>query len=857
MILNVPEFSLVVLVGVSGAGKSSFAQKYFKPTEILSSDACRAWVSDDENDQTATNDAFDLLFYMAAKRLKNGLLTVIDATNVQKESRQKLLALAKEYHCLAVAIVLNLPESVCERRNHARPNRHQYLHIIRQQRLQLKQNLRWLRAEGFRHVHTLNSEQEVAAIERIERDKLYNDKKSETAPLDIIGDVHGCMDELLDLLASLGYSVAVNPNPAPNQWFVVQNPIGRKAVFVGDLVDRGNNSVGVLKLVMTMVAAGQAYCVCGNHDSKLQKYLKGQSVQLQHGLEQTVQELAQETAEFKKLAEAFLYGLVSHYVFNKGDLVVAHAGLREEMHGRASGAVRAFAMYGETTGEIDEFGLPVRYNWAKEYKGKAKIVYGHTPVPEPQWLNHTIDIDTGCVFGGKLTALRYPEMQLVSVPARKVYYEPIRPIQAVVDTQLSAQQAADGVLDIEQVLGKRVIQSRLRANIGILEENSIAALEVMSRFAVNPKWLIYLPPTMSPCATSPLAGFLEHPQEALDYYRSKGIEQLVCEEKHMGSRAVVVICKDEAAALERFGISGQGLGVCYTRTGRNFFTDASLEKAFLERLAQALTKSNFWEKFQTTWVCLDAELLPWSAKAQSLIKEQYASVGAAAQLALPKVQTILEQAQTRNIAGVEALLQKFSQQRTAIQKYVRSYQNYCWEVRSLTDLKLAPFHILATEAQAHTDKPHLWHLEQIAEICATDPDIFRMTRYQMVDLKDAQSCTEAVDWWLELTRQGGEGMVVKPADFIPYDKSELIQPAMKCRGSEYLRIIYGADYDSPANLERLKKRGLSRKQSLALREFALSVEALERFIRREPLRQVHESVFGILALESEEIDPRL
>lgn len=857
MEIKIPEISLVLLVGISGSGKSTFARKHFKRTEVLSSDECRALVSDDENNQAATNDAFEVLNYIAAKRLKNGLLTVIDATNIQKEARKGLIELARTYHCLPVALVLNLPEKVCEQRNKQRPDRHFGNHVIRQQHLQLKKSLKSLKEEGFRQIVVLNSEEEVEAVTSIVKERLYNDKKDETGPFDIIGDVHGCLDELLELLAKLGYQVNQVEPDLQNFGYSVQAPAGRRVIFLGDLVDRGPDSPGVLRLAMSLVKSGVAYCVPGNHDMKLQKFLIGKKVQLKHGLEVTVAQLAKEDATFKREVADFIYKMVSHYVFDNGNLVVAHAGLKEEMQGRGSGAVRAFCMFGETTGEIDEFGLPVRYNWAKEYRGKAKVVYGHTPVPEAEWLNKTIDIDTGCVFGGKLTALRYPEEELVSVPAKEQYCEPKRPLFPTEESKLSSQQEYDDLLDIADVTGKRIVQTRLRNNITLAEENSIAALEVMSRFAINPKWLIYLPPTMSPCATSPLPEFLEHPAEAMDYFQKRGVEKVVCEEKHMGSRAVLVICKDEAAALKRFGVEGEGIGTCYTRTGRNFFTDPALENDFLARVNACLTQSGFWEAFQTDWVCLDAELMPWSAKAQALVRDQYAAVGAAASAALPAVEAALQQAFDRGIADAKPILEKYAAKNTAIQRYIQAYQHYCWPVQSIADYKLAPFHILASEGQVHTDKPHTWHMEQIAQICQSDPQLFLATPYRVVELSDPESVEAAIQWWLELTRSGGEGMVVKPLDFISYGSDGLLQPAVKCRGSEYLRIIYGPEYDAPEHLKRLKNRGLGRKQSLAMREFALGVEALERFVRREPLRRVHESVFGVLALESEEVDPRL
>lgn len=857
MEIKVPELSLVLLIGASGSGKSTFANKHFKKHEVVSSDVCRGIVSNDENNQAATGDAFDLLNFIITKRLKNGLLTVVDATNVQKESRKKLINLAREYHTLPVAIVLDLPQRICEDRNENREDRNFGGHVIRQQKQQLKRSINGLKREGFRKIYVLKSEEEVAEISDITREKLYNDKKDLHGPFDIIGDIHGCYDETIELLKKLNYKISSVEDNGNNYGIEITHPENRQVIFLGDLVDRGPNSPAVLKLAMSMVRSGVALCVPGNHDLKLQKKLNGKNVQLKHGLAETMEQLEQESEEFKEDVREFLYSLISHYILDNGKLAVAHAGIKEEMQGRGSGAVRSFCLYGETTGEIDEFGLPVRYNWASEYRGKAKVVYGHTPVPKAEWLNKTIDIDTGCVFGGELTALRYPEEELVSVKAKEVYCEPVRPLQTQSDSKLSHQQEYDDLLNIDDVIGKRIVQTRLRNNLTIREENSIAALEVMSRFAINPKWLIYLPPTMSPCGTSELTNYLEHPQQAINYYKKRNVEKIVCEEKHMGSRAVLVVCKDEQTVLERFGIENEGIGICYTRTGRNFFNDENIEKEFLGRVQNALTESNFWEKHNTNWVCLDTELMPWSAKAQALLKEQYAAVGTSAKNALTEVEQVLQESANRNIKGIDTLLDKYSLKRKSIDKFIDSYRNYCWEVTNIEDFKLAPFHILATEGEVHVDKNHEWHMENIKEICLADEKIFRITPYKIVETQNEESVSDVTKWWTELTEKGGEGMVVKPYDFVSYGKEGLLQPAVKCRGSEYLRIIYGAEYDTPENMERLKNRGLSKKRSLALREFALGIEGLERFVRKEPLRRIHESVFGVLALESEEVDPRL
>lgn len=853
--VEIPELSLVVLVGASGAGKSTFAAEHFGPFEVLSSDYCRGLVSDDETDQGATNDAFDVLHYIAATRLDRGNLTVIDATNVQKEARKPLVALAREHHVLPVAIVFNLPEKLCRERNRDRSDRDFGSHVIRRQVGQLRRSLRHLKREGFRTVHVFNTPEEVERAE-IVRQPLWNNLKHLHGPFDIIGDVHGCLDELVMLLEELGYSVGWEESGEDGYGYAVEPPDGRTAVFVGDLVDRGPDTPGVLRLVMSMVSAGSALCVPGNHDVKLVKALRGRNVQIKHGLGQSLEQLERESEEFREEVAEFLYRLVSHYVLDDGRLVVAHAGMKEKLQGRGSGKVRSFALFGETTGETDEFGLPVRQNWAAEYRGRATVVYGHTPVPEAEWLNNTINIDTGCVFGGKLTALRYPERELVSVPAARVYSEPVRPflVENTVASPLSEQQRLDDILDIEDVIGKRIIATRLRGNVTVREENATAALEVMSRFAANPKWLVYLPPTMSPSKTSKEEGLLEHPAEAFAYYRHEGVPTVVCEEKHMGSRAVVVVCRDEEAAQARFGVVDEGIGIVYTRTGRRFFGERELESEFLDRVQRAIGEAGLWDELDTDWLCLDAELMPWSVKAQELLRSQYAAVGAAGRAALADTMAVLEQVGDRGQGG--ELLEQFRGRRRMIDQYVDAYRPYCWDVASVTDLKLAPFHILATEGEVHAGRDHVWHMETLARMCRADEDLLLATPYRTVDVTEPASQEEATEWWTEITDRG-EGMVVKPLDFVATGRRGIAQPAVKVRGREYLRIIYGPEYTEPANLDRLRSRGLSHKRSLALREFALGIEGLERFVRGEPLRRVHECVFGVLALESEPVDPRL
>ena len=843
--IKIPELCLVVLVGATGSGKSTFAARHFLATEVVSSDFCRGLVADDENDQKATDAAFEVLYLIAAKRLDAGRLTVVDATNVQPESRRGLIELAKAHDALAVAVVLDLPEQVCAARNSSRAERQFGRHVIRNQREQLRRSLKAIRREGFHRVFVLSSEEEIAAA-RFEREPLWNDRKSDHGPFDIIGDVHGCHAELVELLAQLGYEV-------DNEGSVAVHPDGRRALFLGDLVDRGPATPAVLRLAMNMVASGSAVCLPGNHEVKLLRALQGRNVTTGHGLDRSLEQLSVEPAEFRTQVAEFIDSLIGHFVLDEGRLVVAHAGLPEKMHGRASGAVRAFSLYGDTTGETDEFGLPVRYPWAQDYRGQAMVVYGHTPVTDPEWLNKTICIDTGCVFGGRLTALRYPENELVSVPAREVYYEPAKPVAPQAEA-VPTREATD--LDLEDVIGKRIVATRLTGTVTIREENAIAALEVMSRFAVDPRWLVYLPPTMSPPATSDREGLLEHPDEVFAAYRTARVTRVVCEEKHMGSRAIVVICRDASVADRRFRIDTGEAGCIYTRTGRPFFADCAMETALLAKVRSALDAIGLWDELGTEWLVLDCELLPWSAKAEDLLRRQYAAVGASGSRALRAEAAVARAASSRGV-DVGDLDDRLTERAAMLDDFITAYGQYCWPIESIEDLKLAPFQLLAGEGETLALRDHEWHLEVLGRLCETDASVFRRTKAVTVDVNDEVAVEAAVRWWEELTAAGGEGMVVKPVDVVSRGPKGLVQPGIKCRGREYLRIIYGPEYTAERHLSRLRARGLGHKRSLAMREFALGVEALQRFVDNEPLYRVHECVFGLLALESEPVDPRL
>ncbi|WP_033216985.1 polynucleotide kinase-phosphatase [Kitasatospora phosalacinea] len=852
--LPVTDVSLVVLIGSTGSGKSSFARKHFKPTEVVSSDFCRGLVADDENDQAASADAFDVLHYIVGKRLAAGRLTVVDATNVQDHARRALVAIAREHHVLPIAIVLDVPAEVCAERNRRRPDRQLPAHVIPRHQRDLRRSLRGLEREGFRKVHVLRGVEEVEHAE-IVPEKRYNDLRHLTGPFDVVGDIHGCRSELETLLGRLGYAITRDER---GRAVDAAHPEGRTAVFVGDLVDRGPDTPGVLRLVMGMVEAGHALCVPGNHENKLGRWMGGRKVTVSHGLQESIDQLSAESEEFRARVREFMRGLVSHYLLDGGALVVCHAGLPEKFHGRASGRVRSHALYGDTTGETDEYGLPVRYPWAEEYRGRALVVYGHTPVPVASFLNNTICLDTGCVFGGSLTALRYPEREVVSVPAEREWYEPVRPMHT------DAPGGREGrPLDLADVTGRRVVETSRLGNVAVREENAAAALEVMSRFALDPRLLAYLPPTMAPSPTSRREGLLEHPEEAFHAYRHDGVRQVVCEEKHMGSRAVVLVARDEAALEKRFGLPGPG--AIWTRTGRAFLNDGALTEAVLDRLRAAAEHTGLFDELDTGWLLLDAELMPWSLKAAELLRRQYAAVGAAAGAALPTALDALTRAAARGL-DVAELAERQRERSADARAFTEAYRRYCWPTEGLDGIRLAPFQLLAAEGANLALRPHTEHLALIDRLVDADrrlageaggaAPVLHRTGRLLVDTEDESSVAAAVAWWEELTAAGGEGMVVKPVDPLHRDGSgRLVQPGLKVRGRDYLRIIYGPDYTR--RLDGLRQRSLGHKRSLALREHALGLEALDRLAADEPLWRVHEAVFAVLALESEPVDPRL
>jgi protein phosphatase len=446
-VIAVPSPGLVVLVGPAASGKSTLCERHFQPTQIVSPDACRDLVADDPADQRATYAAFELAHAIVEERLRRRRLTVLDATSLDESARVMLLSLAARHHLPAVAIALDLPLDECRRLDGRRAGRQVGSAVIARHAAAMRRAVTSLPREGFRSVHRVQSARDAAAL-RIAVVPLTCDRSAESGPFDVVGDLHGCARELVALLGRLGYRRASSRKP-------FRHPSGRRAVFVGDLVDRGPSVIETATLAMDMIESGSALAVPGNHDDDLATRLAEGGATLVGGktrgggatprggttqgdvspgtavsLRQIEAAPAAVRREFTRRFPGCVSALPSHLLLDGERLVVAHAGLREEFHGRESRHVHRLAVHGETSGRLDRYGLPARINWAAAYDGRPFVVYGHTPVPKPEAIRNTLNIDTGCVYGGALTALRWPEKQTISVRAARTYYQSPRLLPA-------------------------------------------------------------------------------------------------------------------------------------------------------------------------------------------------------------------------------------------------------------------------------------------------------------------------------------------------------------------------------------------------------------------------------------------
>jgi diadenosine tetraphosphatase ApaH/serine/threonine PP2A family protein phosphatase len=392
MKVEIPENSMVIVVSGTLCIGEEFAHRLFSRELIIS-------IKEKSKNQ----------FSHIQKILSNNSPIVICCLSDQ-EIVEELLLCCKKNYIKPVLFLLKFSEECSENK-----------HIDKASITDAFSGFKYHIKGKSKKTYVFNSKKEADLLTSVVRKKLKVNKRSEQGPFDIIGDVHGCFDELRELLTKMGYKIEKVEEDLVHYGYKVTPPISRKVIFLWDLVDRGPFIMDTLKLAMSMVNDGIAYCILGNHDEKFLRKLKGRNVTIMHGLEMTMEQLKNESKEFKERVKSFLNDLPFQLVLDEGRLIVVHAGVKENMQGKTGPEVKEFALYGESTGDKDEYGLPERINWAKDYTGKALVVYGHTVVENTVRLNNTLNLDTGCIFGGKLTALRYPELTLVEVHAKKEY----------------------------------------------------------------------------------------------------------------------------------------------------------------------------------------------------------------------------------------------------------------------------------------------------------------------------------------------------------------------------------------------------------------------------------------------------
>jgi polynucleotide kinase-phosphatase len=859
-----PHAGIVLMMGPSSSGKTTLLKRLVEEevllaSEVVSSDQFRLMLSDkafmdwknhpkEEADvlydeyQQISKLAFEALDYMVARRCELNKLTIIDATHLQSADRLRFVQLARKQHVPIAVIAIEATESELlmwdEVREHPRGKKR-----IRQQQQVFKRQVKYLKKEGYSAQYILQAEELGNITFERKSDRFILDVAN---GLDVIGDIHGCFDEFLELLTKLGYEQS-------DEGLYI-HPEGRKIVSVGDIMSRGPKSLASMEFFYQHIQAGLAYMIDSNHGWKIARWLDGRKVKMQHGDEELVAEFdrfeaengAEQTNECKDAYRQMLLQAPSHYVIrnNGTDIaVVVHAGIKDKFIGKHSKSISDFCRYGDVQG-IDASGKPIRKDWFHQHHSKQLIIWGHDPKPQPIFVQNTVNIDQGVVFGGHLTAFRFPERDFVMVPAKQDYAKVAdNPLQKWEEMRLAPPNLGaliDGYSVLTEVSGEVKIPGKMVKT----------ALDDLSHFTIPLEELVYIPPTMSPTPqVSSLQTYLEHPSEAFSYYRSQDVSEMIVEKKHMGSRGVLLIFQNDKAAKKYIGRETKG--VIYTRTGRAFF-----QKPLGDKVLQLLQEDlqPYFAKHQTEFVLLDAEILPWNLKAKELIQKQYAHVGEMALLDRTKRMEYLQAARD-NGAAVDTWIEETKEQLQHTATFRESFQQYIWETEGLEGIEIAPFHILAHSGKTFFDKTHLWHMDRSKEL-SEHSSLIVETAYRVI--KDEQSEQEAIAWWEEITRDGHEGFVVKPLQFLERNqKGNLVQPAIKVRGASYLHIIYGMDYLDQANLARLKQRNTSKKQRKAIREFALGIEGIKRFVNRQSLGRIHECVLGTLAMEADAVDPRL
>ena len=829
MILQLPEFCAILLLRPQ-ATAPNFAATHFPADTILSTQFFQDLIAPPHTPPDA--DALGLLQQTLDHRLKNRLTTLIDLAPLEQSERQAFRSSARRHNAPLIAIVLDLPAPA-----HLNPEQRSQWTL---ENSRIQYTLPLLEPEGLAQVFHISDEATLTRLQ-VQWQPFPCSRLQEPGPFDIIGSPHGCHAEFISLVQKRGYQSTGTPGQN-----ILHHPQGRKLIVLGDLADRGPEGPRLLGLLMRTQQAGHALVVCGNQDRRLLHLLQDQLPEDSIGFEHLIPWAADLPQEERQPLIDWLQALPDHLVLDGGKLVAVHGGIQKKMLRRQSPPVSAFCRFGETPAETDHFGFPTLTAWTGDFEQGPLVLYAHQAQPEPVWINKTLNLDTGCVFGGKLTALSYPELELHSQPAQLIYHPPILPPQA----QATQTQAAQDpyTLPYDLFNGRFLVQTSLRYSFGLDDQQVSAAMEMLHTETVSPRWLIYLPPSMSPPQPATEPPYLEHPNEGFSYYEKKGQSELIVQEKVDGVRAILILCKDAQTAKTHFGSQDHRLGRIYSRYGRPLLPDAE-EKAFLENLSQAATAANLWTALGTDWLCIEGQLSPTA----HFLPQQTATHQRIATLlghAFPHMQGTFQQSPITD--------PEFLALRARIIAWQQPLQAYTTHLpTSDPDWTFVPYHLLASASALYFDQTHAWHLAHLERLCQHTTYHLRPLQWQQIDLSDHQARHKIIEWWHHLNATSKPGLIMKPLHFETIVGNEPIQPAIKVRTHEALRQTYGLEFDQPEALNHHRSRSLKDRRELAVRQYALGKEALQRFQARQPFAEVLQASFCHLAISTTDKEPLL
>lgn len=867
---------IIVLCGPSSAGKTTFTNKFFPHVKALRSEEFRILLQDTNEKKTVPSQvehdtdyerldrvnytdygevsegAFSLMKEALKLRAKKNKLTVIDATNLLPSDIFSYITIAKEQHVPISLAFFKLPLETILEQNQKREQPESEIRI-RKQYSSLKRIIRKFDSERKLKKYNVHKAHYINSLEELEVEVLENPFVIPLEQgLDVLGDGHGLLESRLQLFEKLGY--------VRSEDGLYRHPNNRKFVYLNDEASRGSlpvesekygkyPSIAMMVSMKRHVEEGLAYAVDSNHNFKIWQWLKGKQVQMQNGNETVVEEFEafeqeygeEKTSALKEELGLFLQSLPSHLIVEDRGVqraVIVHGGIKDEYIGKDTLPIRDYCRFGDRK----------KREWKKEHRNKMLIVWGHEVHLASFEDNNTLNIDSGGYCGHFLTALRYPEMELVQEKVMKSFVpDEENPILQQQKKRFNPPSYTKFLEDFEVTTA--------HGKVFASKKYTKEALEFASTRMDRMEHAFYIPPTMSPTpTTSELADFLEHPKEAFEYYREKGVSHVVCQKKHMGSRAYITLYKTEEVAKEYTNI--KTLGKILSRNSAPFFKK-DVEEKVVKQLHEDLQP--YFEKNQTDFILLDCEIMPWNLKSAGLIRAQY---GLTSNVAIHTrelhIQRLQEFQENRNVLVTEEL-QDAEKKLDNAKRFHKAFTYYCWDsdVHKLEGIQIAPFHVLAFSKGANFNKTNEWHMKQAQEL-STLSSLIVPTEYKLIDLDKEEEVEEATNWWLEMTKQGHEGMVMKPLDFLSYDENEeLIQPAIKIRGREYLRIIYGMDYLEEENLGFHKTRSASKKMKNAIQEFTLSLESMTRFLQKDTVERVHEVIIAALSHANEPMDPRL